>query len=440
MRAKVLTLESIGPNRGRCPWRIQYKADDISVAAFFRPPSAIAETLRPDDLMLLALPILCDLAAEVRPREISLGCHSLGPVSRELFNDALSGLLIEQDAYCNRARLTPRPEVSGHFAKRPLKNAVLADNRVVLGFSGGKDSIVSLFALLKAGYEVLPVLLNEGDRTWQDLRRWIPKLRRLGLRPMAPYLTPGKRKELRRRYGDRYFSSYQLGWLTSILGLCAVNTGSKIICMGVESSADYGFMSVAGRTINHQHQKTTGHLKLIERFLQQDLHASLRIASPIAGITDAEVVKVLLTRVPETFREFSSCGASTWRSKHCGECVKCAFVFALLSVSDSGRQLARRTFRRNLLEDTRLYGPWLDQRYRMPPGCVGPRSEVWDVLETLLEKNCGDSVVRRWKESKLRAEYHDSAARTSPIRARKSVHPLSRPVSDAAELLQSWIN
>src|SRR2546423_1635918 len=134
MRARCLVLESISSNSGRCPWRIQYKADDIAVAAFFRPPSAIAGTLRPQDLSLIALPILCDLAAEVRPLRISLGRHILGPVSLELFNDALGGLLLEQDAYSNRAIFTSLPQMLGQFAKRKLRNNTLVPNRVVLGF------------------------------------------------------------------------------------------------------------------------------------------------------------------------------------------------------------------------------------------------------------------------------------------------------------------
>jgi len=361
-------------------------------------------------------------------------------VSLELFNDALADLLVEQDAYWNRPNVTPLPRISGQFAKRALRRDALSPNRVVLGFSGGKDSIVSLFALLKAGYEVIPVLLNEGDRTWQDLRKWIVKLERLGLRPMVAYLSSGRRKQLRERYGDRYFSSYQLGWLMSILALCAVGSGSKVICLGIESSADFSFTTVSGRTVNHQHQKTTRHLKLLERFYRHSLHSDLRIASPIAGATDAEVLKVLLTRVPRTFREFSSCGSATWRSKHCGECVKCAFVYALLFASDNGSQLAARLFRRDLFEDVEIYRPWLDQRFRMPPACVGARAEVWDVFETLLRKKDDRPVVKKWKDSRLREVYAVDGVRRTRARVKRSVLPLLLPVSKAAELLRNWIS
>src|SRR5205085_8994809 len=157
----------------------------------------------------------------------------------EVFSDAVCALIAEEDAYWRRSRFVSTPIMHGCFANRKPSNEPLDRNKVVLGFSGGKDSIVSLFALLGAGYEVLPVLVNEGDRTWQDIRKWIPKLRGLGLHPLVAYLSVGRRKYLREKYGDWYFSSYQLGWLLAILALCAVETRASIICLGIESSADF---------------------------------------------------------------------------------------------------------------------------------------------------------------------------------------------------------
>ena len=154
--------------------------------------------------------------------------------------------------------------------------------KVVLGFSGGKDSIVSLFTLIESGYEVIPVLLNEGDRTWQDLRKWFPKLRRLGLDPMVSYLGSMRRGELHQRYGDHHYSSYQIGWLTALLAICAVRSGAATICLGIERSADETDQRYRDRWVNHQHQKTTKHLRRLERFYRRVLHDGLRLASPIA--------------------------------------------------------------------------------------------------------------------------------------------------------------
>ena len=69
-RARSLTLQGLERNPGQCPWRIRFQADDIPVSAFFRPPQEITQRVDKNQVALLAIPILCDLAAEVRPSEV----------------------------------------------------------------------------------------------------------------------------------------------------------------------------------------------------------------------------------------------------------------------------------------------------------------------------------------------------------------------------------
>jgi 7-cyano-7-deazaguanine synthase in queuosine biosynthesis len=415
--------------------------DDILVSAFFRPPEELAEKMGRREASLLAIPILCDLAAEVRPNEISVPRECPIPNCRQIFDDAVGALLADQDAYWQKPSFTPMPTLQGKFTRWKSEPRRLDRKRVVLGFSGGKDSVVSLFALLKAGYNVHPVLLNEGDRTWQDLRRWIPKLRGQGLRPVVAYLSTGRRNGLQKCYGDWHYSSYQLGWVLAVLALCAAALRARTICLGIEASADRSFATFRGRRFNHQYQKTTRHLRTLERFYQRVLNPELRIGSPIAHLTDTEVLKVLLERVPRAFQEFSSCGGSNWQSKHCGKCEKCAFVYALLSASARGRRLAGRTFRRDLLEDVELYRPWIDARFRPPQACVGSRSEVWTALETLLEAGSNQAVVRMWGRSWLRRRMLMATVERDSHRPVKDAgSPLSPAVEDAAALVREWIS
>jgi 7-cyano-7-deazaguanine synthase in queuosine biosynthesis len=436
-KARTLALQNIRESTGRCPWQILFQVDGIPVSAFFRPPLETAKQVDESQVALLSIPILCDLAAEVRPSEVRVAQSCRLPAVHPIFDDSVSALLVDQDALWGRSRFTPMPVLKGEFsgAWRPEPNP-LSPKRVVLGFSGGKDSMVSLFALLKAGYEVRPVLLNEGDRTWQDLRGWIPKLRRLGLKPMTVYLSTGRRNRLQERYGDWHYSSYQLGWVIATLALCATGIGAGVICLGIESSADHSFATFRGRKINHQYQKTTRHLRLLERFYQRVLNPSLKIGSPIAHVTDTEVLKALLEQVPIGFQAFSSCGGSNWQSKHCGECEKCAFVYALLSGSKEGQALAQRLFRRDLLEDVELYRPWIDARFRVPQACIGPREEVWRVLEELVESGSKKAVVRKWAGSPLRRGMLKRKVKVR--RPKAATSPLTAPVADAAKVVQRW--
>lgn len=439
MRAKLLTLQEVRPSFGKCPWRIQYQVDELPVNAFFRPPKEVAGKIGCREVGLVAAPILCDLAAEVRPLKVRVERQAGLPEFQRVFDDAVGALIAEQDASWNRSRFTALPKLDGDFVKWKRSDTSLNPRRVILGFSGGKDSIVSLFALLEAGYEVCPVLLNEGDRTWQDLRKWIPKLKKHGLQVMVAYLMAARRKNLRELYGEWYFSSYQLGWLLSILALCAVASGAGVICLGIEASADFSFTDYRGQRINHQHQKTTAHLQMLEKFYRRVLHPEL-IGSPIAEVTDTEVFKALVEQVPRKFQEFSSCGAANSRSKHCGSCPKCAFGYAILQASARGRELSGRIFRHDLLEDVELYQPWLNKRMLVPPGCVGPKQEVWDAFETLVGENPERAVVRKWKNSHLRNEFY--LAKKEPDVREQLMHinsALSLPVADATRLVRKWV-
>ena len=217
-------------------------------------------------------------------------------------------------------------------------------------------------------------------------------------------------------------------------------SGAGIVCLGIESSADHTFERYGDKRVNHQHQKTTGHLVALERFYRRVLNDQLRIASPIAQFTDAEVIRVLLERVPASLQAFSSCGGANTRSKHCGKCEKCAFVYALLAASKPGRRLARRVFRSDLLDDIDLYRPWLDARFKPPLACIGERREVWDAFEVLAEKDHDKPVVRQWLKSALRQRfYHGSDGRPNHPRGAPD-GLLSRPVRRAAMQVQRWLD
>lgn len=432
-RAKQLTLQYIRPSTGRCPWRIQYDADGLRVASFVRLPAEISIGSDDSYTSFIAAPILCDLAAEVRAERVVVE-QVLAPDFREVFFDAVPALMAEQDAQWQRSGFLSPPTLEATFAKRDRSKGSLDQNTVVLGFSGGKDSIVSLFALLEAGYRVVPVLLNEGDRTWQDLRTWIPKLTSLGLRPLTGFVSVGRRKDLREHFGQWYFSSYQIGWLVAFLMLCAIDLEAGVVCLGIEASADLSWRSYRGRSINHQHQKTTSHLRLLERFYRRTLHSAIRIGSPIAELTDADVISVLMKVVPDEYRHFSSCGGSNGKRKHCGHCGKCAFVYALLSASPSGHNLAEKLFNNNPLNDVEVYRPWLDSRRRLPLGCLGQREEVWTAFECLLKMGSTSDVVQYWRRSNLRR-------RLGPDRIRKtapSSSPLVTAVKRAGSLVHEW--
>lgn len=438
-RAKLIEYLGVEPNRGRCPWRLRYRVDQSPLDAFFRPPVDEGSTESERHADLVGLAVFCDIAAEFRPNRAVVRASGVPRTYSSVFRDAVTALIAEQDAYWGRTTST-MPTLEAHATGIAPARPALDARRVVLGFSGGKDSILSLFSLLECGLEVFPVLLNEGDRSWQDLRQWIPKLSRLGLEPRVAYLNTGRRAGLRAVFGDSYITSYQLGWLTAILCGFAVSVRAQVVTLGVESSPEQAWTCVSGRRVNHQHQKTRSHLGRLQRLWQQSMHADLHIASPIADLTDGQVLRALLNRVPRSFHRFSSCGASSYQSKHCGACEKCAFVYLLLMQSPEGRRLAKGLFKRDLLEDIELYRPWIDARYKPALACIGPTEEVWSTLESLLQSDFNRAVVAAWSRCSVRTRFLSRRGRSRSSSGAGRDTWLTEYLREAAAVAQEWAN
>jgi 7-cyano-7-deazaguanine synthase in queuosine biosynthesis len=434
--AKALRYVGVSRDSRKCSWKICFQIDDVYFNAFFRPPKHIERETGIRDVELLAIPLIIDIAAQVRPKSVCIGCQNGLPRFRKLFHDAVGALLDEQAAFWQRPDFMKRPELSGKWAVRKNHNKGLRNNDVVLGFSGGKDSIVTLFSLLRAGYKVHPFLLNEGDRTWQDLRKWIPKLRAIGLKPAAAYFLSSRRKQIRQMYGDWYLSSYQIGLLVGILSMYADKIGAGKIVLGIENSADDNYARYRNKIVNHQHQKTTKHLRLLETTYRRLINKNIKIASPISGISDSQVLNILVRHVPRKLQEFSSCGSANWMSKNCGKCEKCAFIYALLQRTQEGKQLSRRIFSRELFSDIELYRPWINRRYSAPLACIGSRQEVWESFEENLKNKSELEVIQKWKASRFRQEYLSNARKAK--RRRNKLSPLEKPVLSASRLVRKW--
>jgi 7-cyano-7-deazaguanine synthase in queuosine biosynthesis len=434
--AKVLEYVGVSRSDRGSSWRISFQVDDLPFNAFFKPPKQIEQETGARDVELLAIPLAIDIAAQVRPKSVRISCHDGLPRFSKLFHDATGALLAEQAAFWQRPDFLRCPELSGRWAARDNHNKRLRNNHVVLGFSGGKDSIVTLFSLLEAGYEVHPFLLNEGDRSWQDLRRWIPKLRAIGLKPAVAYFLSSRRKQIIETCGDWYFSSYQIGLLTGALSMYADKIGASKMALGIENSADDNFSYYRDRIVNHQHQKTTRHLRLLESAYRRLTNENIRVASPIASISDGDVLDILLRHVPRNMQAFSSCGSANWRSKNCGKCEKCAFIYALLQKTEKGRRLSRKIFKKELLDDVELYTPWLDRRYSSPLACVGQRQDVWGSFEHCLDNDSKFAVIGKWQTSGFREEYlrtaHEAKSKPSKLSS------LEYPVLRAAKLVRKW--
>ena len=430
------TLRYLGPkrNKGKCKWRLDFNIDDIPYSAFYNPAAPTRNSITEQDVNLLAIPLIIDLTAEVKPKQVIIQNPAGLTDFTELYTDAVTALLNEQAAEWKTTPACDAPPL--HCRWRPPKRTKKKEtlNEVVVGFSGGKDSIVTIFTLLEAGYHVHPFLLNEGDRTWQQHRTWISKLKRLGLKPVVSYFLTSRRKKITDSCGEKYLSCYQIGFLVAAMALYAEKMNINKVVLGIENSPEKsGFFY--GRTfINHQHQKTRAHLNIMEKTFRKALNIKLRIASPIASLSDSEVLGFMLDKVPTRFQKFSSCGAANSTSRHCGCCDKCAFVFALLQKTKKGRRLSHELFKRDLFYDVEIYRPWLDRRFRNPIACIGSAEEVWASFEQNLLTDSDKPVLDKWRLSTTRKIYLSTK---SPIKKTKE-NRLEKPVIHASRIVKKW--
>ena len=432
-RARNLKYLGVRLNKGKCQWRLDFDIDDIPYSAFYSPPTIIKDRITEQDVGLLAIPLIIDLVAEVKPRQVIIQTSKTLIDFSKLYRDAVSALLNEQSAEWNTKIISNIPPLCCEWRAPKQGKQRENDNEVVIGFSGGKDSIVSIFALLEAGYHVHPFLLNEGDRTWQQIRKWISKLKQLGLNPVTSYFLTSRRKRLH-IYDEKYLSCYEIGFLVAAMSIYSEKIGVNKVVLGIENSPEKSGFFYGNSFINHQHQKTVDHLKIMEQTLRNALDIKLQLGSPIATVSDSETIRILLERVPRNFHEFSSCGGANSNSKHCGCCAKCAFVFALLQKSKKGRKLAMRLFRSDLFCDVEIYRPWLDDRYRFPNACIGEKDEVRDAFEANLITGTSKPVIEKWRLSTVRKKYLEIKKPKEPPRQNKLV----MPIISASQIVNKW--
>lgn len=171
--------------------------------------------------------------------------------------------------------------------------------------------------------------------------------------------------------------------LLSFLGvLCAVLYGFDNVILSNERSANYGNVTYLGEEINHQWSKSLECEKLMNEYVSNYVCPAVTYFSLLRPFYEIKIVKIF-TQFPQYFPVFASCnrnfkqqndGSKAW----CGECPKCAFVFALLSAYVPKKMLVE-IFGKDLYDDPLLlqtYKELLGTENIKPFECVGTPQET----------------------------------------------------------------
>lgn len=252
------------------------------------------------------------------------------------------------------------------------------EEKYLVPVGGGKDSVVSLEILRKAGVAMLPFIINprpasEGsaklagfdtDQMITVHRSIDPALLKLN---NAGFLN-----------GHTPFSAL----LAFTAAMAAILSGCRHIALSNESSANEA--TVPGTTVNHQYSKSISFENDFRDYVRHYIHPELNYFSLLRPLNELQIVK-LFSRFPQYFGTFKSCNVGSKTDSWCGHCPKCLFTALMLSPFVSQRQ-AEDILGRNLLADPALKPLMLElsgQSTAKPFECVGTVHEVQAAIDHL---------------------------------------------------------
>lgn len=282
---------------------------------------------------------------------------------------------------------------SAYAPVRQASNAALPRRSAVL-IGGGKDSLVSVEALRKAGEPITLFAVN-------------PKKPILDC--VAASGLPFARVE--RHLDPLLFEMNAKGALnghvpiTAIVSFIAVAAsfveGFDAVILSNERSADQGNMIANGREVNHQYSKTTAAERDIADMIGRHVHSGLDYFSFLRPLSEAHIA-ALMARETRYDSAFTSCNRAfqlnpkTPPARWCGDCPKCRFSFLMLA-APMGRARIECAFGKNMLDDeAQLVGfeELIGLSGHKPWECVGEIAESGAALLKLARDP-------QWRELKI---------------------------------------
>ncbi|HCC83418.1 TPA: hypothetical protein DEP96_01050 [Candidatus Uhrbacteria bacterium] len=266
----------------------------------------------------------------------------------------------------------------------------------IVPIGGGKDSLVTVELLQKAGFEFDLVALGRHERI-QEVADAIALPLSIIERKLDPQLFElNKQGALN---GHVPISAY----IAFTMVVHALLNGKRDIVLSNERSANTGNVMMGDLEINHQYSKSLECERDIQTYIKNSITPKVRYFSLLRPLSELAIVKRFVEK-GKYFEVFSSCNRNYAINKRatkrwCGECPKCAFVFTLLAAFMSKEDVTE-IFDKNLFADESLlptYKELLGLEGIKPFECVGEPDEV--LAAFVLAQRRGDfaeDVIMRW--------------------------------------------
>lgn len=244
---------------------------------------------------------------------------------------------------------------------------------VLVPFGGGKDSLVSGELLKKNGkpftwFELEPLSFASKLQAVSPSRD-VVRVGRSVEKNFAPIV------ELVKQGAPNGHVPITATYMLSAL-LAAKIQGFSHVALSLERSANEGNVEYLGETINHQYSKTLEFEEAMQNYTRTYIDDGIQIFSLLRPWYELQIVREFV-QYPQYFPYVTSCNRSLKMGGWCGECAKCAFMFAALSAFLPS-EIVTTMFHKNLFAEESLlplYEELIGMHVAKPFDCVGTFDE-----------------------------------------------------------------
>ncbi len=284
---------------------------------------------------------------------------------------------------------------------------------------GGKDSVVTLELLRRAGKTIRPLIMNPRGATIECARvAGFPIDEVLVIRrTIDPTLLDLNAQGYLN--GHTPFSA-MLAFYTR---LASALSGIPNVALSNESSANES--TVIGTSVNHQYSKS---LEFEDDFREYCLNA-FNYFSFLRPLSELQIA-MLFSRFTAYHDVFRSCNVGSKQDIWCGHCAKCLFAYIILSPFIEPERL-NAIFGKSMLDDLTLQHEFLQligEAETKPFECVGTVSEVRQALAM---------ATARWYTEKRPALLKDYHTQSPSHPVTRSLLPIGNLTPEERQILQS---
>lgn len=331
------------------------------------------------------------------------GPGELSPRLRALLDEVYT-LGLGEFAYRNQIDVRERvrfPEPVSGGAADPI--ALAPTGRTLVPIGGGKDSVVALEVVQRAGRDAVCFSVGRADPIVRCVAATgLPHA--VALRSLAPNI--GAVNAAGALNGHVPVTAV----VSTIALMTAVLHGADAVAMANERSASEGNLVWNGLDINHQWSKGAAFERALREVLEQELVTGLDYRSVLRPASELAIARAF-SRLRRYHPSFTSCNTvfrldpARRNSQWCGDCPKCRFVYLALAPYLDPPELTA-IFGVDMLDDAGQYDGFCDLaglREHKPFECVGEEAESLVAMRLIAARPewADHAVVRRLAAEQL---------------------------------------